>query len=57
MLGGRGSLVPGEDQFGESDQRLPLGGGTEFADLPHGLLAVTLGEVVGLLDAVALKRG
>lgn len=50
------SLVSGEHHLGEPDEGVPLRRRPQEADLPDGLLAVTLGQVVGLLHAVALQQ-
>lgn len=55
-LGSGASLVSGEHHLGEPDQGVPLRRRPQQADLPDGFLAVALGQVVGLLHAVALRQ-
>lgn len=51
-----GSFVPVEDELGEADQGVSLGGRLQTADLTRGLVAVMLGEETRLLHTIALRR-
>lgn len=51
------SLVTGKDHLGEPDKGVPLQRGPEQADLPDRLLAVVLGQVVGLIHTLTLRKG
>lgn len=50
------SLVSGQHHLSEPDEGVSLCGRPEQTDLPDGLSTVTLGQVVGLLHAVALEE-
>lgn len=54
---GGGSLVTGKDHLGEPDKGVPLHRGPEQADLPDSLLAVVLGQEVGLIHTLTLRAG
>ncbi|KAA8580578.1 hypothetical protein FQN60_013536 [Etheostoma spectabile] len=51
-----GSLVSGKHHLSKTDEGVSLCRRPEPADLPHGLLAVALGQVLCLLHAIALKQ-
>lgn len=50
-----GLFVPVEDELGEADQCVSLGGRVQTADLTRGLVAVALGEEIRLLHTVTLR--